>query len=52
VRALSAIWSAIRLWTMGFVSGAGEYPVDPKVGNVRNNELGLCEVYECSPNSA
>jgi putative SOS response-associated peptidase YedK len=27
------------------------HPVDPRVGNVRNNEPGLCEVY-CPPNSA
>src|ERR1035441_3838751 len=34
---------------------AGEmaaYPVDPRVGNVRNNEPGLCDTYECPPNSA
>jgi putative SOS response-associated peptidase YedK len=34
---------------------AGEmnaYPVDPRVGNARNNEPGLCEPYECPPNSA
>jgi putative SOS response-associated peptidase YedK len=34
---------------------AGEmkaFPVDPRVGNVRNNEPGLCEAYECPPNSA
>jgi putative SOS response-associated peptidase YedK len=28
------------------------FPVDPRVGNVRNNEPGLCEAYECPPNSA
>ncbi len=28
------------------------YPVDPRVGNVKNNEPGLCEAYECPPNSA
>jgi len=26
--------------------------VDPRVGNVRNNEPGLCEAFECPPNSA
>jgi putative SOS response-associated peptidase YedK len=29
---------------------AGEmkaFPVDPRVGNVRNNELNLCEPFEC-----
>jgi putative SOS response-associated peptidase YedK len=26
--------------------------VDPRVGNVRNNEAGLCREYECPPNSA
>jgi putative SOS response-associated peptidase YedK len=34
---------------------AGEmtaYPVDPRVGNVRNNEPSLCEVYKRPPNSA
>src|ERR1035437_4891725 len=34
---------------------AGEmktFPVDPRVGNVRNNEPGLCEAHECPPNSA
>jgi len=33
---------------------AGEmttYPVDPRVGNVHNNEPGLCEAYACTPNS-
>ena len=28
------------------------HPVDPRVGNVRNNEPSLCEPYECPPNSA
>jgi putative SOS response-associated peptidase YedK len=28
------------------------YPVDPRVGNVRNDEPGLCEPYSCPPNSA
>lgn len=28
------------------------HPVDPRVGNVRNNEPGLCEAFECPPNSA
>jgi hypothetical protein len=26
--------------------------VDPRVGNVKNNEPGLCQVWECPPNSA
>jgi putative SOS response-associated peptidase YedK len=28
------------------------HPVDPRVGNVKNNEPALCEAYECPPNSA
>ena len=28
------------------------HPVDPRVGNVRNNEPGLCSKYQCPPNSA
>lgn len=28
------------------------YPVDPRVGNVRVNEPGLCVAWECPPNSA
>jgi len=28
------------------------YPVDPRVGNVRNNEPGLCDAWACPPNSA
>ncbi len=28
------------------------HPVDPRVGNVRNNEPGLCDAFECPPNSA
>jgi putative SOS response-associated peptidase YedK len=28
------------------------WPVDPRVGNVRNNEPGLCEQWDCPPNSA
>lgn len=28
------------------------HPVDPRVGNVRNDEPGLCTVWECPPNSA
>ncbi|GAC1645227.1 MAG: SOS response-associated peptidase [Acidobacteriaceae bacterium] len=28
------------------------HPVDPRVGNVRNNEPGLCTPYTCPPNSA
>jgi putative SOS response-associated peptidase YedK len=28
------------------------HPVDPRVGNVRNNEPGLCTPWECPPNSA
>jgi putative SOS response-associated peptidase YedK len=27
------------------------FPVDPRVGNVRNNEPTLCQEYECPPNS-
>jgi putative SOS response-associated peptidase YedK len=27
------------------------FPVDPRVGNVRNNEPALCQEYECPPNS-
>ena len=27
------------------------HPVDPRVGNVRNNEPTLCEAFECPPNS-
>ena len=27
------------------------HPVDPRVGNVRNNEQGLCTPWECPPNS-
>ena len=27
------------------------FPVDPRVGNVRNNEPTLCREYECPPNS-
>jgi putative SOS response-associated peptidase YedK len=26
--------------------------VDPRIGNVRNNEPALCEMYQCPPNSA
>jgi hypothetical protein len=28
------------------------FPVEPQVGNVRNNEPGLCERNECPPTSA
>jgi putative SOS response-associated peptidase YedK len=28
------------------------HPVDPRVGNVKNNEPGLCEAYACPLNSA
>jgi putative SOS response-associated peptidase YedK len=28
------------------------HPVDPRVGNVRNNEPGLCDSWTCPPNSA
>jgi putative SOS response-associated peptidase YedK len=28
------------------------WKVDPRVGNVRNNEPGLCEEWQCPPNSA
>jgi putative SOS response-associated peptidase YedK len=28
------------------------HPVDPRVGNVKNNEPGLCDAYQCPPNSA
>ena len=28
------------------------HPVDPRVGNARNNEPGLCEPWSCPPNSA
>jgi putative SOS response-associated peptidase YedK len=28
------------------------HPVDPRVGNVKNNQPGLCEAYECPPSSA
>jgi putative SOS response-associated peptidase YedK len=28
------------------------WPVDPRVGNVRNNEPGLCNAWVCPPNSA
>ena len=28
------------------------HPVDPRVGNVRNNEPGLCDAWACPPNSA
>jgi hypothetical protein len=34
---------------------AGEmnaFPVDPGIGNVRNREPGLCNMYECPANSA
>ena len=27
------------------------HPVDPRVGNVRNNEPGLCALWDCPPNS-
>jgi putative SOS response-associated peptidase YedK len=28
------------------------HPVDPRVGNVKHNEPGLCEAFVCPPNSA
>jgi putative SOS response-associated peptidase YedK len=28
------------------------HPVDPRVGNVKVNEPGLCDAWSCSPNSA
>jgi putative SOS response-associated peptidase YedK len=28
------------------------HPVDPRVGNVKHNEPGLCEAFVCAPNSA
>ena len=28
------------------------HPADPRVGNVKNNEPGLCEPWACTPNSA
>jgi len=28
------------------------HPVDPRVGNVKNNEFNLCEAWVCPPNSA
>lgn len=34
------------------VDSMTSHPVDPRVGNVRNNEPGLCEVWACPPNSA
>ena len=39
----------LRPYDAGEMKG---FPVDPRVGNVRNNEPGLCEAYECPPNSA
>jgi putative SOS response-associated peptidase YedK len=27
------------------------HPVDPRIGNVRNNDRALCQAYECPPNS-
>jgi putative SOS response-associated peptidase YedK len=27
------------------------HPVDPRVGSVRNNEPGLCALWDCPPNS-
>lgn len=27
------------------------HPVEPRIGNVRNNELGLCAPWACPPNS-
>jgi len=27
------------------------HPVDLRIGNVRNNEPGLCEAWACPPNS-
>jgi putative SOS response-associated peptidase YedK len=39
----------LRPYDAGEMKG---FPVDPRVGNVRNNELSLCEPFECPPNSA
>lgn len=32
--------------------GMRAWKVDPRVGNVRNNEPGLCSEWDCPPNSA